>query len=332
MVVLAGLIASLVGLFTSVYIYRKKRTKTKLICPLRANCDKVIYSTHSVTFGIPNELLGIAYYIAIGLLYALMILNPVFLSSAALHYIIVILTIAGILFSLFLITLQAVVIRAWCSWCMLSALANVVLGLCLLFLPLNAWIELLGYHRQMWLIAHGIGFILGVGAATVSDIFFFKFLKDFKITEEEKKTFETLSNIIWTGLAVLIVSGLMLYLPAQARLEESSKFLLKIIVVGMILLNGIVLNLYVSPRLRQLSFDGGKPATHYRRIAFALGGISIVSWYSAFLLGSLRNISLSLQTGVVLYVGILFITIVGSQVFERLTVRKYTHNPHPPQK
>lgn len=326
--VYSAIIAICVGLCASAYIYRKKKTKTKLICPLRANCDKVIHSTFSTTFGIPNELLGILYYTTLGALYALLFINPPAFTTAYIRYLIVLLTIAGVLFSVFLVMLQALVIRAWCSWCLLSAASNIVLGLCLFTVPSSAVIAIISAHKTIWLITHNIGFVLGVGAATVSDVLFFRFLKDFTITEEEKNTLKTLSGIVWVGLALLVISGLMLYLPAQARLLDSSKFLLKMIIVGVVVANGIALNVYVSPRLRRLSFDGGKPATRFRRIAFALGGISIVSWYGAFLLGSLRSIPVTVEKGLLVYCSLLFVTIIGSQIFERITAREYNHTPH----
>jgi len=327
-IILIAILAALTGLYASVYINRKKRTKTKLVCPLRANCDKVIHSTHSTTFGIPNEILGIGYYALVGILFALMLFNPnVFLSGPVL-YALGIFLIGGGLFSIFLVILQATVIRAWCSWCLLSAMSSIVLVITFFSLPLTEMFEMLSEHRTVWIIIHNIGFILGVGTATVSDILFFRFLRDYKITEQEKGTLETLSSIVWAGLAVLFISGLMLYLPAQERLLESSKFLLKLVVVGVITINGIALNLYVSPRLRQLSFDGSKPATHYRRIAFALGGISIISWYTAFVLGSLRRIPMTLEFGVLAYASLLLGVVVGSQLFERLTVSHYKET-HP---
>ena len=206
----------------------------------------------------------------------------------------------------------------------MSAIASSALGVLLFWNIDSSVFSLVGEHRLWWLIAHGLGFIIGVGGATFSDIFFFQFLKDHKISDEEKNTFDTLSGVIWIGLAILVISGLMLFLPEQARLGASPKFLLKVVVVSVIAVNGLALNLFVAPRLRQLSFEGTKPARAFRRLAFALGGISIVSWYMAFILGSLRHIGPhSFPEGVVGYVCILTAVVIGSQLFERFMVRGY---------
>lgn len=315
---------ALSGLWVSVRIYQEKRKKKKLMCPLRANCDKVVHSTFGNTFGVPNDILGILYYTFVSILYAGKVAFPQVFGGVVVSYALLVLTIVGVLFSIYFVALQALVIRAWCSLCLVSAFASTALGVSLFWNIDWAVISFVGSHKIWWTIIHGIGFVLGVGGATFSDIFFFRFLKDHQISEEEKGTFDTLSAIIWVGLALLVLSGLMLYLPEQVRLNVSPKFLLKVVVVGVIVLNGLALNLFVSPRMRQLSFDGAKPARAFRRLAFALGGVSIVSWYTAFLLGSLRHIgTYSFEMGLFGYGGILLVVVIGSQVFERIVVSGY---------
>jgi hypothetical protein len=186
---------------------------------------------------------------------------------------------------------------------------------------------LLANQKLWWVIVHNIGFILGLGGATITDVLFFRFLKDYRITQQEKGTMDTLSNIIWVGLLVLIVSGIMLYLPEQARLGESPKFLLKLVVVSVLLINGILLNLLVAPRMRSFSLAQTAPAKHFRRLAFALGGISIASWYTAFILGSLRHINLPLREGVAVYTSILIAVVIGSQIYERIVVHNGIIHP-----
>jgi len=327
-----GVFACVIGLWAASHIHGKKRAKKKLICSLRADCDKVVHSTHATTLGIPNELLGVAYYVILGSLYAGTIAVPELFVNAWVHYLIVLMTAIGVIFSLYLIALQLFVIHAWCTWCMLSAIATFTLFVALFGLPLQDFFTLLGVHRTPWIILHSLGFILGVGAATITDVFFFKFLKDHQISEEEKGTMETLSGVIWFGLAILLVSGLMLFLAEQARLSQSPKFLLKVVVVSVIVVNGFVLNLLVSPRMRQLSFEGTKPARHFRRLAFALGGISIISWYIAFILGSIRNLGdYSFSQGLIVFLAIIGMVVIGSQVFERMVVKKYHALPETPQ-
>lgn len=316
-----GSIGALLGLIVSLYIYRTKKKKTKLICPRESNCEKVVHSTHATTMGIPNELLGVLFYTTQGALWTGLLLVPE-LASAWYVFILTILTVGGVIFSIYLIALQWLVIRAWCMWCLGSTLATALITIGLFGLPTEGLFKLLAAHRIWWIIIHNIGFILGLGGATITDIFFFRFLKDQKISEEEKGTMDTLTNVIWVGLAVLIVSGLMLYLPNQARLNISAKFLLKVVVVAVVTINGLLLNLSVAPRMRSFSFDETTPARHFRRLAFALGAISITSWYMAFFLGSLRRIHVTFEHGLLIYLGIVVAAVIGSQLFEVVASRK----------
>lgn len=316
-----GIIGALIGLCVSLYIYRQKKKKTRLVCPRESNCEMVVHSTFATTAGIDNTLLGIAYYTIIGVLYALILVFPILLTGPLL-WVLSIMTIFGALFSIYLIALQALVIRAWCAWCLGSAFATLLLVIALFGHVHTDFFALLASQRLWWVIIHNIGFILGLGGATITDVFFFRFLKDDKISEEEKGTMDTLTNVIWVGLAILVVSGLMLYLPEQARLNESPKFMLKVIVVGVIIINGLLLNMKVAPRMRSFSFTDTVPARHFRCLAFALGAVSLTSWYTAFFLGSLRKISLSFYGGLGVYMGLVICAVIGSQIFEAMLERK----------
>jgi uncharacterized membrane protein len=315
-----GLLASVIGLGISSYIYRKKRTKTKLMCP-REGCEQVLGSRFSTTLGIPNQLLGLAYYISIGVLYGIALSFP-HLVTGWFVFTIAIFVSFGVLFSLYLIALQAFTIKAWCIWCLGSAAASFLLLVSLFGFPRAEFFTLLLNHRIWWVIIHNVGFILGLGGASITDVFFFRFLKDYQISSSEKETMDTLSSVIWAGLAILIVSGVMLYLPEQLRLNASPKFILKIIVVGVVLVNGVLLNLLVAPHMQTLSFEGTIPARRFRRLAFALGAVSLTSWYTAFFLGSLRRIHTTLEHGLLVYIGLVTIAVIGSQLYETILVKK----------
>ena len=61
---------------------------------------------------------------------------------------------------------------------------------------------------------------------------------------------------------------------------------------------------------------------HIRKIAFALGAISIVSWYSAFILGMLRTLPIEFSSLLLIYLFILGGAIIGSQFMERFFVKQ----------
>lgn len=308
------------GLFISLYMLYKKFTHKNLACPREHPCDSVLHSRFARSFGVPNEFLGAFYFALVAVLLAF----PVGETGTAWFLLILFFVLmTGALFSLYLIGVQAFVIRRWCLWCVGIALTNLVLIVSLLSFPIHQIVPLLKTQKLFWVVLHNVGFILGVGAATITDIFFFRFLKDRVISQEEKETMDTLTSIIWVGLGVLLISGVALYLGDIGRLSISSKFLLKVVVVGVIVVNGILLNMLVAPYLRRLSFEGTVPASRFRRAAFALGGISIVSWYVAFLLGSLRTIHIDFLSALFGYGILLAVVIFGSQIAERIITRKF---------
>lgn len=166
------------------------------------------------------------------------------------------------------------------------------------------------YHR-FFLGAHLIGVALGLGGATITDILFFKFLKDNKISGLESGVLKTLSKVIWVALGILVLSGLALYLPYADRLNGSAKFLVKMVVVLVIIINGSLLNLFISPKIEKISSNTG-----FRRLAFASGAVSIVSWYSAFILGMMRTKIFGFSELLGIYLGLLALSVVCSQIFE----------------
>lgn len=328
MFIVLAFLACIIGALISVYIYIKKSRNQKLACPREHPCDTVLHSRFGRTFGIPNEALGVVYFFSVSTLLYLIIANTVF--TTAFLYILFFFLILGGLFSIYLIGLQAFVIKSWCAWCLGIAFTNLVLVISLCNLPFLDIAPILASQKIWWIIIHNIGFILGVGSATITDIFFFRFLKDNVISQEEKETMDTLTNVIWIGLAILIVSGLCLFIPEHIRLAGSSKFLLKVVVVGVIVVNGILLNMFVGPHMRRLSFEGAVPARRFRRLAFALGGISFTSWYLAFFLGSLRKININFITALFGYVVLLICVVAGSQIMERYITRKHGTSALPP--
>jgi len=111
------------GFLLSRHIWHSKRKSAPLVCPLNGKCENVIHSRFSKLFGIPLEILGMAYYGLIAIFYLLYSFSPQTLPSYA-SYLIMSLTVTAFVFSVYLTLLQAVVIKSWCTWCLFSA------GLC----------------------------------------------------------------------------------------------------------------------------------------------------------------------------------------------------------
>jgi len=185
-------------------------------------------------------------------------------------------------------------------------------------------IEFFSGHHNLIVILHLISAAVGLGAATATDVLFFKFLKDFRISKFEADTMKVLSPVIWTALGLALLSGLGLYLPAADILHAKPKFLVKMLAFIVVIVNGVFLNSYITPRLEKISFGKRhrhQPGElhHIRKIAFASGAVSIISWYSAFILGAFRGLALSFENILFIYLAALALGIAGSQFFERWT-------------
>jgi hypothetical protein len=294
-----------------------------MVCPLGSDCHAVIESEFSHFLGIPVEMLGLFYYAAIAITYAIFIIvgNPSLLVS----FLVFLFSLLAFLFSMYLTFIQVFTLRQLCTWCLTSAgLTTLIFG--------TVWLggtqdfgPLLQQYRPIIIAVHLLGLTFGIGGATATDLLFMKFLKDFKISHFEADTMRTMSQLIWFGLALLIISGVGLFFADPGTLIQSSKFLAKMVVVIVIILNGFALNLYITPRLVHMTFDRKHPHAQQlhraRHIAFALGAISFTSWYTAFILGSLRSIPLSLASILSIYFGILVLAVIGSQIAERIICR-----------
>ncbi len=147
------------------------------------------------------------------------------------------------------------------------------------------------YNYQIFFLTLHVLFVcIGLGGATISDLLFFKFLKDYKLSAKEVDVLHLLKSVILTSMVIIIVSGGLIYLSDPATYRTSSMFLLKMGISGVLLLNGIALHAFIGPRL--IKFNLQSPHTIGRgwyRIAFTLGAISITSWYSVFLLAMLKR-------------------------------------------
>ncbi len=117
---LALMCVAFAGFVIAFYIYHRKHEKKPLVCPLRSNCETVITSKYSHFLGIPIEFLGMTYYGGVFLIHAFMLAMPALATTTELRLGLAASTLA-FFFSLYLISLQAFVLKQWCTWCLTSA-------------------------------------------------------------------------------------------------------------------------------------------------------------------------------------------------------------------
>jgi len=111
------------GFSLAFYLYSKKKTKTKLICPMRSDCDTVIHSDYSRIIGIPVEILGMIYYAIIGSAYPILFISGLWTEQASI--ILLGVSLSAALFSIYLVSIQAFIVKHWCTWCLFSAFTSI---------------------------------------------------------------------------------------------------------------------------------------------------------------------------------------------------------------
>lgn len=303
-----------------------------MVCPLNGNCEVVVNSEFSTFFGISLELYGAAYYAFIALSYiTLLAFLPAQLPDLF-NFFLTGFSISGFLFSLYLTFIQAFYIKSWCTWCLFSAGLSTLIFVFTtagLFVTNFSLIPILTLLATPILIMHFAGFILGVGGATIADIIFIKFLRDFKISEAEQSVLKILTQIVWFGLFLIIISGIGLYLPNAEILNQSPKFIMKMIAVFVVILNGTILTLLIEPKLLKTACSTCVniiQTSKLRRLCFALGSISFISWYTAVTLEIFKNITLSLNELLTIYLLVILFGVLSSQVLENLIVKTFSNS------
>ncbi len=118
-------IFSFIGILDTLYLVYHKIKGTEVAClffPVEW-CRKVQQSKYSKTFGIPNSVAGLCMYLAIFILAILYSMG-----ATSFWWLKVPITI-GFLFAIYFTYIQAFVLRAFCTWCVLSAINFLVLAL-----------------------------------------------------------------------------------------------------------------------------------------------------------------------------------------------------------
>lgn len=110
---------SLGGIGVCVYILKQKSKGHPLVCPIGSSCNDVIYSKYSKTFGLRNEVGGLLYYLLVLFFYGSLFLG--FEVSIKVTALVLLASLMAFMFSLYLVSVMAFVLRKWCVWCLTSA-------------------------------------------------------------------------------------------------------------------------------------------------------------------------------------------------------------------
>ena len=152
---------------------------------------------------------------------------------------------------------------------------------------------------------HVIGAVIGAGGAYLSDAIFFASTKDRTINKTEFKFMKLGSIFVWSGLALLFISGLLLFSTNPAGYMESSKFLVKMFIVFIIFVNGIFFHVFHFPKIyRHINhhYPSSDEFMRNKKLLMISGVISMTSWTFALILGGLRFIPITFTEALFVYV------------------------------
>ncbi|OGI76620.1 hypothetical protein A3B85_00955 [Candidatus Nomurabacteria bacterium RIFCSPHIGHO2_02_FULL_37_13] len=112
------------GFMVAKHIRKHKTTGSLLVCPIRFDCNTVVNSDYSKFFGVPVEILGMAYYGLVSISYLFFIFLPNLFPNTLIGFMIV-LSLIAFLFSIYLVCVLIFVLKKGCSWCFVSAFISI---------------------------------------------------------------------------------------------------------------------------------------------------------------------------------------------------------------
>lgn len=179
--------------------------------------------------------------------------------------------------------------------------------------------------KLILLTLHIIGVALGAGGATMSDMLFLTSISDNQIDQSELKLLKIASRIVVVGLILLMVTGAGFFLFGAV---ESDRFWAKMTIVSIATLNGIVMHNVAFPIFERCAKYGTKlmsaEFTRHAPLLVTAGTVSALSWYAALILGMWRTLTLSYAQIIMVYGGVVIVSVVGANIMVQLGLR-YWH-------
>jgi YVTN family beta-propeller protein len=170
--------------------------------------------------------------------------------------------------------------------------------------------------KQIFTSLHIIGAVIGAGAAFMSDATFLKSIRNENIDKIEFSFLNLFSKFVWGGIGLIVLSGVGLFTLQPDVYVSSSKFLAKMTIVLIIVLNGVLFHAlhipYIKKSWKQKLF-ASLPTGEGAVIALS-GAVSMVSWMSALVLGTWRSVPYGYLEIMAVYVFIVSCGMVGALI------------------
>lgn len=131
------LLLSILGFLNAFYLYyqhkREVESGQKMYCLIGGDCGTVVGSKYGRTLGIKNEKIGMVYY---GFIALYLLINS-FISQDMFAFALLIEAIAFVatIFSLYLLYVQTIILKKFCSWCLIAIGINILIFYFLTFSP-----------------------------------------------------------------------------------------------------------------------------------------------------------------------------------------------------
>ncbi len=175
------------------------------------------------------------------------------------------------------------------------------------------------------LLLHLLGLVLGVGTATLLDLFIARSLRSGRFSKEQFEFIRFASSFVFAGILLLWISGLsfLLYYYFESPTGlENPKVWAKISIVAILSLNGLYIHKQVLPELKRNAgfsiFHGTSKAK--RSMMLVSGAVSVVSWYAPLVIGTAKELNFTVSAPAILiaYGVALALAILGSHVLYAL--------------
>jgi hypothetical protein len=177
--------------------------------------------------------------------------------------------------------------------------------------------KLCAEYKVLFTLVHVIGVVIGMGAALMSDMLFSFYGHNKKLSHSETYTLTLLSRVVLGGLVIIFFSGIGLFLSDVSYYLVSVKFLAKMTIMIVLLINGFILHKYISGLMTRRGFLSNHRYTGSRKLAFACGAVSVVSWFSLCALGILESVPTTYTLLMSLYTSVTLGAIIVALIVEQ---------------
>lgn len=114
-------IVAIIGLFDAMYLTVTHYTNALVPCNFTQSCETVLTSQYSEILGLPIAALGMVFYVVV------LAAAIFFLQHKRFHWWLLAWCTLGLLSTLYLLYIQALVLNAFCQYCLLSANTSILI-------------------------------------------------------------------------------------------------------------------------------------------------------------------------------------------------------------